>query len=82
MQVGAGNTEVFTSRYIEKKYCNITIYHDIFCIFKLRVIMLNKEIPNVDGLYLKLKSKYGLLLGYKFHQKFDDFYSSLCKKQL
>ena len=44
--------------------------------------MLNKEIPNVDDLYLKLKSKYGPLVGYKFHQKFDDFYSSLCKKKL
>ena len=28
-------------------------------------------------LTLKLKSKFGPLLGYKFHQKFDDFYSSL-----
>ena len=32
--------------------------------------------------YLKLKSNYGTLLGYKFYQKLDDFYSSLCRKKL
>ena len=29
---------------------------------KVHVIIWNKEIPNVDDLYLKLKSKYGLLV--------------------
>ena len=48
----------------------------------IRVIILNKEISNVDNLYLKLKSKYGPLVGYKFYQRFDDFYSSQCKKKL
>ena len=34
-------------------------FHDT----KVRVIISNKEIPNVD-VYLKLKSKYGPLVGY------------------
>ena len=33
----------------------------------VHVIILNKDIPNVDDFYLKLKSKYGTLLGYRFH---------------
>ena len=36
----------------------------------------------MDDFYLKHKSKYGPLVEYKFYQKFDDFYSSLCKKKL
>ena len=45
-------------------------YHDIFSVsmilIKLRVIILNKEIPYVDDFYLKFKSKYGPLLGRDF----------------
>ena len=80
-----GDTEFFVSQYIEKKYYDITMYHDIFCISmigKLHIIILNKKIPNVDDLYLKLKYKDGPLVGYNFYQKFDDFYSFLCKKKL
>ena len=51
-------------------------FHDT----KVHVIILNKEIPNMDDLCLKLKRKYGPLVGYKCYQKFDDFYSSQCKK--
>ena len=46
----------------------------------VHVIILNKDIPNVDDFYLKLKSKYGTLLGYRFHQKLHDFYPSLCRQ--
>ena len=54
----------------------ILYFHDT----KVHVIILNKEIPNMDDLCLKLKRKYGPLVGYKCYQKFDDFYSSQCKK--
>ena len=88
LQLGVGNIENFISwyvrMYIEKKYCNITIYHNHFLYFyvtKLHAISLNKEISYVDDIYLKLKSKHGTLLGYKFHPKFDDFYSFLCRKK-
>ena len=42
---------------IEKKHCDITIYGNIFSISinsKLCAIIMNKEIPNVDDVYLKL----------------------------
>ena len=48
--------------------------------YMLHCIIFNKEIPNINDLYLKIKSKNGPLVGYKCYQKFDDFYSSLCKK--
>ena len=33
LQVGVGDIETFVSRYIEKKYCDITIYITIFFVF-------------------------------------------------
>ena len=79
-----GDIEFFVSQYIEKNivillYITILLYfHDT----KVHVIILNKEILNMDDLCLKLKSKYGLSVEYKFYQKFDNFYSSRCKMKL
>ena len=48
--------------------------------YMLHCIIFNNEISNIDDRYLKIKSKNGPMVGYKYYQKFDDFYSSLCKK--
>ena len=80
-----GRYSNFLYHDILRKKIAILLYITIFLYFhdsKVHVIILNKEIPNMDNFYLKLKSKYGPLLEYKFYQKFDDFYSSLCKKKL
>ena len=53
--VGVGDIEIFISQYIQKKYCNITIYHNIFQYFhntKLHFIISNKEIPNLNDVLL------------------------------
>ena len=60
----------------------ILLYITIFLYFHDSKVHVNMEIPSVNDLYLKRKSKYGLLVGYNFYQKFDDIYSSLCKKKL
>ena len=46
------------------------------------LLLLTKRFQMWMICYPKLKSKYRTLLGYKFHSKFDDFYSSLCRKKL
>ena len=43
----------------------------------VHVITLNKYIPNVNDFYLKLQSKYGILLGYKFIQNLKIFLISM-----
>ena len=58
--VGVGDIEIFCiTIYLEKilRYYYISRYFLYFHNAKLRVIMLNKKIQNVDDLYLKLKFK-------------------------
>ena len=54
------------------RYYYISRYFLYFHDSKVHVIIMNKEIPNMVDFYLKLKSKYGPLVEYKFYQKFDD----------
>ena len=74
---------ILKSLYHDIQRKNITILLYITMFFSISMTRYySKKILIWMIFYLKCKTKYGTLPGYKFYPKFDDFYSSLCKKKL
>ena len=62
------------------RIANALEYTSISMILSYVLLLCTKKFQMSIIFYLKLKSKYGPLVGYKGHQKFDDFDLSLCRK--